>query len=186
MGIILSVIITLIIILTIIIIIAAKVINTREKNANKEQCKRVKATEIIIKNEDSYEIKPFLTERERSFFHKLKNDLKPGYYLLAQVRVADLIKPNSKYHQKSKEYYALFKQISQWHVDYAILNLKTYEIVTAIELDDASHQRLDRQRRDDILNKAFEQAEIKLLRTKNYDHLKLDCIAKSLLIQSED
>ncbi|EBP0117771.1 DUF2726 domain-containing protein, partial [Salmonella enterica] len=101
------------------------------------------------------------------------------------VRVADLIKPNKRYHEKSKEYYALFKQISQWHVDYAILNLETYEIITAIELDDASHQKPGRQKRDHILNTVFEQAGIKLLRINNYEQLKLEYVIKNLIRQPE-
>ncbi|EAA4185765.1 DUF2726 domain-containing protein [Salmonella enterica subsp. enterica] len=177
--------IIILIVFIVSIIIATKLINTREKNTNKEQHKETKASEIINKNKDSYEIKSFLTERERYVFNNLKNDLKPDLHLLAQVRVADLIKPNKRYHEKSKEYYALFKQISQWHVDYAILNLETYEIITAIELDDASHQKPGRQKRDHILNTVFEQAGIKLLRINNYEQLKLEYVIKNLIRQPE-
>lgn len=132
----------------------------------------VNAKEIIKNNDSSYERKDFLTKKERDFFFKLNKELKNEYNLLAQVRVADVIKPSTKYPTRSKEYNALFRQISQWHIDYAILNNTTFEIVAAIELDDSTHQQPKRIQRDKTLNDAFRQAQIPLLRTMSYDSFK--------------
>ncbi|EAZ5823501.1 DUF2726 domain-containing protein, partial [Salmonella enterica] len=70
---------------------------------------------------------------------------------------------------KSKQYLALFRQISQWHVDYAIMSKENFNIMLVIELDDSSHQQKTRQRRDKILNKALDQSGISIIRVMSFN-----------------
>lgn len=51
--------------------------------------------------------------------------------------------------------------VSQWHVDVVIVELRSFSIVAAVELDDASHLRPERRRRDILL----EEVLIPLLRS---------------------
>ncbi|HFW4799208.1 TPA: DUF2726 domain-containing protein, partial [Salmonella enterica subsp. diarizonae serovar 60-67:z35:-] len=118
---------------------------------------------------DAYERKPFLTQNERLFFEKLLNEISDDYHVLAQVRLADIIQPNKIFNKKSKQYLALFRQISQWHVDYAIMNKKNFNITLIIELDDSSHLQKTRQQRDKIFNKALEQSDIPIIRVMNFN-----------------
>ncbi|HDK0046721.1 TPA: DUF2726 domain-containing protein [Escherichia coli] len=125
----------------------------------------------MMSQDSAYERKSFLTLRERLFFKKLSKQLKSEYCLLSQVRVADIIKPVSRYASGSKEYLALFRQISQWHVDFAILNKESFEIAAVIELDDKTHQQPKRKKRDEILNKAFQQSGVFIYRAMSYDEI---------------
>ncbi|EAA3563568.1 hypothetical protein DOY84_23130, partial [Shigella sonnei] len=59
----------------------------------------------------------------------------------------------------------LFRMVSQWHVDVVIVELRSFSIVAAVELDDASHLRPERRRRDILLEEVLRQAGIPLLRS---------------------
>ncbi|MBE8634297.1 DUF2726 domain-containing protein, partial [Salmonella enterica] len=89
-----------------------------------------------------------------------------------QVRLADIIRPNYKFKNNSKEYYSLFRQISQWHCDFLILDKETLEVLYIIELDDSSHKQEKRVKRDKFFNEALSQAGIKLLRVYNIEEFK--------------
>ncbi|EBP1405335.1 DUF2726 domain-containing protein [Salmonella enterica subsp. enterica serovar Javiana] len=138
---------------------------THPENSDKISVKKMMLEDSV------YERKNFLTLRERLFFKKLSKQLKPEYCLLSQVRVADIIKPVSRYPFGSKEYLALFRQISQWHVDFAILDKESFEIAMVIELDDKTYQQPKRKKRDEILNKAFQQSGVFIYRAMSYDEI---------------
>ncbi|EIE7934797.1 DUF2726 domain-containing protein [Salmonella enterica] len=150
--------ITLVVIVVIILISSKKIKN-----------KKITSTEIIESHNNAYERKPFLTQNERLFFKKIMDEINDNYHIITQVRLADIIQPNKTFNKKSKQYIALFRQISQWHVDYAIMNKQNFNIILVIELDDSSHQQKARQRRDTILNKALEQSGITIIRTTNFN-----------------
>lgn len=108
----------------------------------------------LLEKGNAYVSNVFLmTPTEREFYRVLERKYGEEYYIFAQVRVADVIRPNvRRYFSKTKEYQALFRQISQWHFDYLICCKEDFSIYCAIELDDPSHERADRMRRDKILN----------------------------------
>ena len=87
--------------------------------------------------------------------------------IFCQVRVVDLIQPNmKKHHTWTREYKSLFRQISQWHCDYVLCEKADFKVKCALELDDPSHERPDRVKRDRILNRACEVAGVRLERMK--------------------
>ncbi|EBP7219096.1 DUF2726 domain-containing protein, partial [Salmonella enterica] len=63
----------------------------------------------------------------------------------------------------SREWWQLFRLVSQWHCDVVITD-RTGRIIVAVELDDRSHQAPKRQRRDLLLEEVLKQAGIPLLR----------------------
>lgn len=65
--------------------------------------------------------------------------------------------------QSSREWWQLFRLVSQWHCDVVITD-RTGRIIVAVELDDRSHQAPKRQRRDLLLEEVLKQAGIPLLR----------------------
>lgn len=83
--------------------------------------------------------------------------------LFAQVRVADVI--NVTGNGKSRGWWKKFRQISSKHVDLVVTDSQ-FNILCAIEIDDSSHQRRDRRKRDDLLNSVFRKANLPLLRVK--------------------
>lgn len=110
--------------------------------------------------------KALMTEREVHFMKGLFHvvDMK-RWYLCPQVRVADLVQLDGKLRPRSRQWWQLFRMVSQWHVDVVIVERRTFSIVAAIELDDASHLRSERKRRDILLEEVLRQAGIPLLRS---------------------
>jgi len=82
--------------------------------------------------------------------------------LSMKVRIADLLAPNEF---SSRRYRSAFYQVSNKHVDFVLLN-KQFKAVAAIELDDRSHARADRQLRDRIVEHALATAGLPLIRVK--------------------
>ncbi|HAT1685382.1 TPA: DUF2726 domain-containing protein [Klebsiella oxytoca] len=134
-----------------------------------KKSQKVTSKELIETQNNAYERKQFLTQNERVFFERLLKEISDDYHVLTQVRLADIIQPNKMFNKKSKQYLALFRQISQWHVDYAIMNKENFNIILVIELDDSSHLQKTRQHRDNILNKALEQSGISIIRVMNFN-----------------
>ncbi|MDW5376539.1 DUF2726 domain-containing protein [Halomonas sp. HP20-15] len=96
-----------------------------------------------------------MSPSERQVYQVLEKAYGDRYRIFCQVRVVDLIQPNmKKHHSWTREYKSLFRQLSQWHFDYVLCEKKDFRIVYAVELDDPSHERPDRRKRDAILDKA--------------------------------
>lgn len=110
--------------------------------------------------------KALMTEREVYFMKGLFHivDMK-RWYLCPQVRVADLVQLDGKLRPRSRQWWQLFRMVSQWHVDVVIVERRTFSIVAAIELDDVSHLRPERKRRDILLEEVLRQAGIPLFRS---------------------
>ena len=111
-------------------------------------------TKQLIDKGDAYVSKDFLmSPTEQKVYKILERKYGEKYYIFAQVRVVDILQPNTKkYFTWTKEYRALFWQVSQWHFDYVMCHKDDFRIYCALELDDPSHEQPDRQRRDRILN----------------------------------
>ena len=60
---------------------------------------------------------------------------------------------------------------SQWHCDVVVVDIRTFAIVAAVELDDASHLKKHRVRRDILLEEVLRQAGIPLLRDRDSEKL---------------
>ncbi|HEN3303474.1 TPA: DUF2726 domain-containing protein [Yersinia enterocolitica] len=114
--------------------------------------------------------KPFLTDRERAFHKKLLSMTSPDTQVMCQVRLVDVIQINPKHRGNKKRYLSLFRRISQWHCDFVLLD-ENYNVKCVIELDDKSHNRPDRVRRDNYFRMALQQAGIELLRFDNIKNL---------------
>lgn len=59
------------------------------------------------------------------------------WYLCPQVRVADIVQLNGNIRPRSRQWWQLFRMVSQWHVDVVIVERRSFSIVAAVELDDA-------------------------------------------------
>ncbi|MII49759.1 DUF2726 domain-containing protein [Salmonella enterica subsp. enterica serovar Bredeney] len=70
----------------------------------------------------------------------------------------------------SREWWQLFRLVSQWHCDVAITD-RVGRIIVAVELDDHSHQAPKRQQRDLLQEEMLKQAGILLLRGDNEQEL---------------
>ena len=98
------------------------------------------------------------TPAERSFLGVLEQALDSRYRVFGKVRLGDIVKP-AKGLSPGKRTTAM-NRINQKHVDFLICTAADLALVGVLELDDKSHEREDRARRDDFVDKALAMAKI--------------------------
>ncbi|MFB8746615.1 DUF2726 domain-containing protein (plasmid) [Citrobacter cronae] len=109
-----------------------------------------------------------MTDREVYFMHDLFREVDmQRWYLCPQVRVADIVELSPHIRPRSKMWWRLFNMAAQWHCDVVIVDRRTFAVVAAIELDDASHLKKSRVKRDILLNEVMRQANVPLLRNRD-------------------
>lgn len=113
-----------------------------------------------------------LTPAELKFYRVLKAVCKERYDISCKVRLGDIITCTDYYWDKGYG-----PKISAKHIDFVLHNPQTSSILLCIELDDKSHQRPERIKRDKFLNQALETANVPILRipvAKGYDLARLE------------
>ena len=109
-----------------------------------------------------YKKRNIMTESELSFFRKLENEYKDKYYIIPQVLLSSIIDvdlPRNFYAYKGYR-----SKMDKKTIDFVLFEKETFKPFIAIELDDSSHLRKDRQGRDEFVNELFEKAGVKLQR----------------------
>ena len=100
-----------------------------------------------------------LSRGETAFFRALRSAVGGSYLITFKVRAADLLTcPESAW----DEGYGYM--VARHHLDFVLCHPETTKILAAIELDDRSHEHEKRARRDEFLNRAFEAADVPLIR----------------------
>ena len=124
---------------------------------------------------NSYEARSILSYNESRNYKTLKAAAdRKGYTVQIKMRLADIIKPRTGEFY-DKYYKANFQRISQYHVDFTILNDRM-KIIAIIELDDNSHDRPDRIVRDEKIDSILEANGIKVIHTRHITEDILDGI----------
>jgi len=95
-----------------------------------------------------------LSAGERRFFHEgLKPAVGERFMVSFKVRLADVI--------TVKDWEGRYgRKIAQKHLDFVLLTPKTTRIAAVIELNDATHDMTERQRRDEFLRLALDSAYV--------------------------
>jgi len=114
-----------------------------------------------------------LTPAELKFYHVLVQVLRhptdpagqPQCVIAMQVRAIDVLSGRGG-RNSGGNWRKYQNKIMSKHFDFVLVKPDTTEIVCAIELDDASHRRQDRQERDAFLDEACEDAGLPLIRLK--------------------
>ena len=101
-----------------------------------------------------------LTPAEKKFYDVLVDAVGDDVAVFGQCRVADLI------HVDSKKHFGAFNKIKSKHVDFVLMEKSDGALLCAIELDDKSHRRKDRIKRDEFLDDIFKQVGLPLFRFK--------------------
>jgi hypothetical protein len=109
-----------------------------------------------------YEIKPFLSPAERSFFGVLQTAIASDYQIFAKVRLADIVNPIQN--SSRSGWQSAFNRISGKHVDFVLCNSASLTVEAVIELDDSTHKRLERGIRDSFVDEILVNATIPVLR----------------------
>lgn len=101
----------------------------------------------------------FFSRAEAPFFRLLGNTLKDRYVIMAKVRLSDVIDVRATGATWAKAR----NKIQSKHVDFVLLDPADLTLRLIIELDDRSHEREDRQKRDAFVDQALAQAGIPIL-----------------------
>ena len=125
----------------------------------------------------SYDRKDFImTKAENDFFGVLKELLQDRYQIFPQVHLDALLDQKVK----GQNWKAAFRHINSKSVDFVVCD-KTYaRPLLAIELDDFSHDAEDRRSRDVEVERIFENANMPLLRFRDYKTLSREAIATQI------
>jgi predicted RNA-binding Zn-ribbon protein involved in translation (DUF1610 family) len=102
----------------------------------------------------------FISPAELNLFFNLKAVVGDSTHIFSKVKLSDLFYAKTGDYGKNRSY---TNRIDRKHVDFLLCNVKTLQPILGIELDDKSHQRADRQERDDFVNHVFEAAKLPLL-----------------------
>ena len=103
----------------------------------------------------------FLSAAEISFYHVLKNVLGDDIELLCKVRLGDLF-----YVQRPHENKGARNRIDRKHIDFVLCESKTMNPVLGVELDDSSHDRESRKKRDQFVDDVFKKTGLPILHIK--------------------
>lgn len=113
---------------------------------------------------------PLLTEWEVQSLLDLNRRVRSGFHVCPQVRLADLVRVDApSFRERLRASYGVQRK----SIDFIIVCEETREAVLGIELDDKSHDRPDRQKRDLYVEAVFEKIAVPLLRVKPYTKIEL-------------
>lgn len=122
-------------------------------------------------NFNAYKLRnSIVTDREMKLYKQLQKELPAKYIICPKVGVKDFVQITEK-----KDYMKHFGHISQKHIDYLICEKENLKPVLGIELDDRSHQRENRKKRDEFVNTLYENIGLRILRiptSMNDDEIK--------------
>lgn len=102
----------------------------------------------------------FLSPAEHNFFFNLKAVVGDSAHIFSKVKLSDLFYAKTGDHGQNRSY---TNRIDRKHIDFLLCDTKSLIPFLGIELDDKSHQRADRQERDDFVNHVFEAARLPLM-----------------------
>ncbi|KLU02305.1 putative queD like protein [Rhodopirellula islandica] len=103
----------------------------------------------------------FLSAAELAFYRVLEQAVGETYSINNKVRLWDVLCVPRREDSRTYE-----NKISSKHIDFLLCDPSTMQPILAIELDDASHNRKDRQERDAFLDQALTAAGLAILHIK--------------------
>ena len=119
----------------------------------------------------------FLSAAEHSFYMVLRNVVGDAAIISTKVSLGDLFYAKTSEASKFRTY---TNKIDRKHVDFLLCDAKTVKPILGIELDDKSHQRSDRQARDEFVKHVFAAARLPLLRVPVKPSYSTDELSKLL------
>lgn len=112
----------------------------------------------------------FLTRAEHEFYNALVDAVGGEYRIFAQVHLPILV----DHAIRGQNWRAALAHINRKSVDFVLCDKTYLSPKLAIELDDKSHERPDRQERDREVERILREAGVPLLRLENRDSFNPD------------
>ena len=148
------------IVLAVIIIVAFGIANemfNKKKRDNKEK--------EVAQSPYRYRAKDYLISRaEHKFFDVLIDSVGDRYYVFSQIHLATIL--NHKI--VGQNWNGAFRHINGKSVDFVLCDKAYIKPLLAIELDDQTHNRVDRKERDRVVESILKEAGLPLLRFENH------------------
>ncbi len=116
------------------------------------------------KEEYPYRKRKFLMSiPERKFYETLLKQINQNdYVVLPQVPLSRIIEVE----KRGKEFWRYHNRINKKIVDFVVFKKPYYEPVMVIEYDDSSHNRKDRKKRDEFVNRVLKKANLPIIHVK--------------------
>ncbi|MEK7650470.1 MAG: DUF2726 domain-containing protein [Patescibacteria group bacterium] len=105
----------------------------------------------------------FLSRAEHHFYDALVSAVGNQYYIFAQVHLPTIL----EHKLKGQNWQGALAHVNRKSVDFVLCDKAYISPKLAIELDDRSHERLDRQERDNRVEQILREAGLPLLRVEN-------------------
>jgi hypothetical protein len=105
-----------------------------------------------------------MTKSESDFYRVLKESAGLEYDVFAQVHLSSIV----DHKVKGQSWKGAFSHINGKSVDFVLCDKPYSRPILAIELDDWSHEKPDRIDRDGIVESILNEAELPLIRIKNW------------------
>lgn len=136
----------------IVIIVASLILNSKKQG----------------RRQYNYKKRNFLLSRaEREFYELLLEAVGQEFYVFPQIHLSSLVDNRVV----GQNWFGAFRHIDEKSVDFVLCDKISLSPQIAIELDDQSHERVDRKNRDAEVNRILEMAGIPLIRIDNNSRL---------------
>lgn len=96
-----------------------------------------------------------MTEAEKKYFLQLQQQYGNEYYIFPQINLDKLVNVTDK-----NDYYRYFNKINRKSVDFVLVDKMTLNTIQVIELDDWTHQKQSRKKRDIFVGEIFKKIEV--------------------------
>lgn len=100
----------------------------------------------------------FLSHAELSFYHVLRSTLAQDVTIVIKPRLSDILFVRQPHKNQGAR-----NRIDRKHVDFLLCETATMKPRLVVELDDRSHQKKDRQDRDELVDGALRTAGLPIL-----------------------
>jgi hypothetical protein len=118
-----------------------------------------------VRSPDSYpyvKIPTLFTPAERSLLGVLEQAVGADFRIFGKVRVADVVSVCAMSNRSA--YQTAFNRINAKHFDFILCNKSDLSVVSAIELNDRSHEQTNRRERDKFLEAVCKAAALPFIR----------------------
>ena len=130
-------------------------------------------------NTKKYTLKEsLLTDNEKSFLEVLKTIVANKYIIESQVQLSGIVKPTDS--KGNYINYHDFNVIRAKSIDFVLYD-NNYKPYLAIELDDSTHLRWDRIKRDQIIDEIMHDVGLRILHVKSSYSYNAESLAKEIL-----
>jgi len=102
----------------------------------------------------------FLSPAELNFYRVLRDVIQENATICTKVSLRDVFYVSPRDASLHRTY---LNKIDRKHVDFLLCDNNTMQPIVGIELDDSSHQRKDRQERDQFVDAVFQAAGLPIL-----------------------